>query len=103
MIDHVIIFRADDLSEEASDELLEQLGRLSQVPGVLDFALGKNFGNRSRGFDYCMRITFADQASLEAYDADPLHQEVVKYNRAVTSEHLCVDFEWEPVTIPARQ
>jgi hypothetical protein len=103
MIDHVIIFRADDLSDEGSAELLEQLGRLSQVPGVVDFALGKNYGNRSRGFDYCLRITFADKAALEAYDADPLHQEVVKYNRAVTQEHLCVDFEWEPVTAPAQR
>ena len=102
MIDHVIIFRADGLSDQASAELLEQLGRLSQVPGVVDFALGKNYGSRSRGFDYCMRITFADKEALETYDADPLHQEVVKYNRAVTQEHLCVDFEWEPVTLPAR-
>lgn len=103
MIDHVIIFRAEDLSEAGSAELLEQLARLSQVPGVVDFALGKNYGNRSRGFDYCMRITFEDKAALEAYDADPLHQEVVTYNRAVTQEHLCVDFEWEPVTTPARR
>jgi hypothetical protein len=97
MIDHVIMFRADGLSNEGSTELMEQLGRLAEVPGILGFALGKNFGDRSRGFDYCLRVTFADKAALDAYQEDPLHLDVVRYNRAVTDEHICVDFEWEPV------
>lgn len=98
MLDHVIMFKADQLSGETEAELMRQLGRLKDVPGVLDFALGKNFGDRSRGFDYCLRVTFADKASLDAYQDDPLHLEVVAYNRQVTSEHICVDFMWEPAT-----
>ena len=90
----MIIFRAAGLAPAAEAELLAQLGRLGDVPGVLGFAVGKNFGARARGFDYCVRITFADRAALDAYENDPLHREVVRYNRAVTSEHLCVDFEW---------
>jgi hypothetical protein len=97
MIDHVIMFRAERLSKEGSAELMDQLGRLAEVPGILGFALGRNFGDRSRGFDYCLRVTFADKAALDAYQEHPLHLEVVRYNRAVTDEHICVDFEWEPV------
>jgi hypothetical protein len=100
MIDHVIMFRAEGLSNEGSAELMEQLGRLAAVPGVLGFALGKNFGDRSRGFDYCVRVTFADKAALDAYQEHPLHLDVVRYNRAVTDEHICVDFEWDPITLP---
>jgi len=99
MLDHVIMFRADDLDAETEAELMRQLGRLKDVPGVLDFALGKNFGDRSRGFDYCMRVTFADKDALDAYQDDPLHLEVVAYNRQVTSEHICVDFLFEPVDV----
>ena len=98
MLDHVIMFRAEDLSPAAEEELMAQLGRLRDVPGVLEFALGKNFGARSRGFDYCVRVTFADEASLDAYQDDPLHLEVVAYNRRVTSEHICVDFLYEPAS-----
>jgi len=96
MLDHVIMFRADDLDAGTEAELMRQLGRLKDVPGVLAFALGKNFGDRSRGFDYCLRVTFADQDALDVYQDHPLHLEVVAYNRQVTSEHICVDFLWEP-------
>jgi len=98
MLDHVIMFKAENLSAETDAELMRQLGRLRDVPGVLDFALGKNFGDRSRGFDYCLRVTFADREALDIYQDDPLHLEVVAYNRQVTSEHICVDFIWEPAS-----
>jgi hypothetical protein len=101
MLDHVIMFKAENLGPETDAELMRQLGRLRDVPGVLEFALGKNFGERSRGFDYCVRVTFADESALDAYQEDPLHLEVVAYNRKVTSEHICVDFVWEPaVSVP---
>ena len=96
MLDHVIAFKAPTLDEQQSKELFDELSRLGDVPGVLDFAIGMNFGDRSRGFDFCVRVTFADRAALDAYQDDPLHLEVVKYNRAVTEEHICFDFEWQP-------
>lgn len=100
MLDHVIVFRpAPGLSAEDERELFDQLRRLAQVPGVVGFALGANVGARSRGFDICLRVTFEDSAALDAYEAHPLHLEVVAYNRQVTTEHLCVDFGWEPVSV----
>ena len=58
VIDHVIAFKAPDLDTEAEKALFAKLSELQHVPGVREFALGKNFGARSRGFDVCMRITF---------------------------------------------
>jgi hypothetical protein len=95
VLDHVIMFKAASLSAEGESELFAELAKLKDVPGVVDFALGKNFGDRSRGFDYCMRITFKSREDLAAYDAHPIHHAVVAYNRAVTDEHICVDFDWE--------
>jgi hypothetical protein len=94
MLDHVIAFRAD-LTPEGEQELFATLTRLRDIPGVVDFSVGKNFGDRSRGFDYCMRITFEDRAGLEAYEAHPTHVEIRAYNRSVTIEHICVDYEWD--------
>jgi hypothetical protein len=95
MLDHVIMFKAAALTPEGEAELFAELARLKEVPGVVDFALGKNFGDRSRGFDFCMRVTFKSREDLAAYDAHPVHKSVVTYNRAVTDEHICVDFEWD--------
>ena len=53
----------------------------------------ENFGARSRGFDVCMRVTFDTREDLDAYEAHPIHKEVVAYNRQVTQEHICFDFE----------
>lgn len=94
MIDHVIMFKASQMTADGEAELFEKLATLRQIPGVIDLAIGKNFGARSRGFDYCMRITFASRDDLDAYEAHPTHRDVVPYNRAVTDEHICVDFEW---------
>jgi hypothetical protein len=94
MIDHVIMFKASELGPDGQEELFDKLATLEEIPGVVAFALGKNFGDRSRGFDYCMRITFESRADLDAYQEHPHHLEIVAYNRAVTEEHICVDFEW---------
>lgn len=97
MIDHVIIFRPrPDLTEVELEKLYRRLGELADIPGVVGYALGTNFGERSRGFDVCMRVTFENRAALDAYEAHPIHLDVVAFNRTVTAEHLCVDFEWEP-------
>jgi hypothetical protein len=94
VFDHIIMFKAEGLDADTEGELMRQLASLGDVPGIVDFALGKNVGDRSRGFDYCMRITFLDQEAHDAYQADPHHQAVVRYNRTVTTEHICVDFLW---------
>jgi hypothetical protein len=93
VIDHVIAFKAPGLNAEAEEELFAKLGELRSVPGVREFSLGRNFGERSRGFDICMRITFDTREDLDAYEADPIHKDVVAYNRMVTEEHICFDFE----------
>ena len=93
MIDHVIAFKAPNLDAAAEQELFAKLAELQHVPGVRGFALGRNFGDRSRGFDVCMRITFDTREDLDAYEAHPIHKDVVAYNRKVTEEHICFDFE----------
>jgi hypothetical protein len=101
VIDHVIMFKPrPDLTPEDEQKLWARLRELADLPGVVDYALGRNFGDRSRGFDVCMRVTFETRADLDAYEANPGHLDVVAFNRQLTAEHLCVDFEWEPVDRP---
>ena len=93
MIDHMIAFKAPHLDPETERELFAKLGELQYVPGVREFSLGRNFGARSRGFDICMRVTFDTREDLDAYEEHPIHKDVVAYNRKVTEEHICFDFE----------
>ena len=94
MLDHIILFKANDLTGDAEREFLDRLADLGRVPGVEAIACGKNVTDRSRGFDYCLRITFKDRAGLDAYQVDPAHRRFVEYRQGVSSEHICVDFEW---------
>lgn len=94
MIDHVIMFKSEHIDADTEATLFSRLAELREIPGVLGFALGKNFGDRSRGFDYCMRVTLATKVDLDRYQEHPIHLDVVAYNRTVTDEHICVDFEW---------
>ena len=94
MRDHMISFKAE-LDEEGERELFARWARLREIPEVVELVVGKNVGSRARGFDYCMRITFESEDGLRAYEEHPLHQDVRTYNRSVSIEHICFDFEWD--------
>jgi hypothetical protein len=89
----MIAFKAPNLEPHQEKALFAKLSELQHVPGVREFSLGRNFGARSRGFDICMRVTFQTREDLDAYEEHPIHKAVVAYNRKITEEHICFDFE----------
>jgi hypothetical protein len=93
MIDHFIAFKAE-LTPEGEQELFGEWNRLREIPGIVQIAIGRNFGDRSRGFDYCLRVTFETEDALESYEAHPIHVDIRTYNRAHSIEHICMDFGW---------
>jgi hypothetical protein len=93
VIDHMIAFKAPNLDPDQEKALFAKLGELQHIPGVREFSLGRNFGARSRGFDICMRVTFETREDLDSYEEHPIHKDVVAYNRKITEEHICFDFE----------
>ena len=96
MIDHVICFKLpESAGSELREALKQRLSELAEIPGVVGFALGENFGHRARGFDINMRVTLETREDLDAYEAHPIHLDVVAYNRKITEEHICFDFEWQ--------
>jgi hypothetical protein len=93
VIDHMIAFKAPNIDSDQEKALFAKLGELQHIPGVREFSLGRNFGARSRGFDICMRVTFETREDLDSYEEHPIHKDVVAYNRKITEEHICFDFE----------
>ena len=62
------------------DRMLREIGDLkNHIPLVLESYVGKNVSPRGQGFVIGGVKKFADQASLEAYNAHPVHQELLKW------------------------
>jgi hypothetical protein len=93
VIEHIILFQAAELSDSEAADFLTRLEQLTKLPEVRAGTCGRNFSGRSRGFDYCLRLTFDDEAGLASYDSNPVHREFVAYRERVATDLICVDFE----------
>jgi len=60
--------------------MLREIGDLkNHIPLVLESCVGKNLSPRGQGFVIGGVMKFADRASLEAYNAHPAHQALLKW------------------------
>lgn len=95
MIKHVICFKLIDNSENeknaARDILLSMKGN---VPTVLDIEVGTDFLGSLRSYDVFLQVTLKDCVSLEEYQKDEYHCNVVKkYMHEHVSSSVAVDYE----------
>lgn len=81
MIIHMFAFRLKPGVTEAQHErMIREIGDLKkQIPLVLESYVGKNISPRGQRFVIGGVMKFADQASLEAYNAHPVHQALLKW------------------------
>jgi hypothetical protein len=58
-------------------------------------ATGKNFSERSKGFNFALRVTFTGRAALDAYLPHPDHVKVKdQFIVPITEDILAVDYEF---------
>ena len=68
------------VTEGQQERMLGEIGALkSRIPGVLESHVGKNVSPRGQGYTIGGVMKFADQAALEAYNAHPVHQDLLKW------------------------
>jgi len=81
MIIHMFAFRLKaGVTEAQQQRMLGEIGDLKkQIPLVLESHIGKNTSPRGQGFVIGGVMKFADQVSLEAYNAHPVHQALLKW------------------------
>ncbi len=81
MFIHMFAFRLKPgVTEEQQERMIREIGDLkSHIPLVLESSIGKNVSPRGQGFVIGGVMKFADQASLEAYNVHPVHQELLKW------------------------
>lgn len=91
MLTHVVCFRFDDLdtATEACARLLSMRGKIPALQGI---EAGVDTTRSERSFDLALVTRHADRAGLEAYGADPVHQEVLAWLKPRIRTAVAVDF-----------
>ena len=78
---HMFAFRLKPgVTEEQQQRMLREIGELkNHIPLVFESSVGRNDSPRGKGFAIGGVMKFADKAALEAYNAHPVHQELLKW------------------------
>ena len=81
MLIHMFAFRVKPgVTEAQKERMLREIGELKRhIPQVLESHVGKNVSPRGQGYIIGGVMKFADQAALEAYNAHPVHQDLLKW------------------------
>jgi len=78
---HMFAFRLKPgVTEDHKDRMLREIGALQgQIPGLLETHVGKNDSPRGQSFEIGGVMKFPDKAAMEAYNAHPVHQALLKW------------------------
>jgi antibiotic biosynthesis monooxygenase (ABM) superfamily enzyme len=81
MLIHMFAFRLKPgVTEEQQQRMLREIRDLHKhIPGVLETQVGKNVSPRGQGYVIGGVMKFPDAAALEAYNAHPVHQQLLQW------------------------
>lgn len=91
MLTHVVCFKFTDPEDaaEAARRLSSMEGR---VPALQGIEVGIDITRSGRSYDLALITRHADMAGMQAYQVDPVHQEVVAWIRGRGPSMVAVDF-----------
>jgi hypothetical protein len=96
MIEHVVLFKTTGTATEEQKQraVTELRGLKEKIPGIVDLSVGRNFSNRSQGFEIGLVVRFRDREALEAYLPHPAHRGCVDaYINPIREDVIVVDYE----------
>ena len=94
MLTHIVFFKLAERTPENAQKLREALlGLNGKIPQIKHMEVGVNMLPSERAFDVALYQHFDALADMQAYQAHPEHQEVLKYILAVTAARVSVDYE----------
>ena len=96
MIQHVVLFRFQSgTGSERIVRLGDELRALEEkIPAILGLQRGRNFSDRSQGYEFGLTVQLENRHALEAYRDHPAHQHVVEhFIRPIAADVLAMDFE----------
>lgn len=96
MVEHVVLFKLKaGASPEQQNAAIAALKSLrTQIDGIVDLTCGRNFSERSQGYEIGLVVRFRDRAALDAYIPHPAHRGVVdQYLHPIREGVIVVDYE----------
>lgn len=99
MIKHIVIWKVkgqtkveQKVNVDGIREKLESMqGKIDEIESL---QTGADVVRGEQSFDVCLITTHESIEKLKAYQAHPVHQEVVAFLRTVTTQKVSVDFEY---------
>lgn len=94
MITHIVFFKLKDQTsakaKEARNVLLAMDGK---IPQLRHLEVGIDVVRSERSYDLALITKFDSLEDLAAYQAHPVHQDVVQYIRSAAESSVTVDYE----------
>ena len=79
---------------EIAEEMRRRiLAMKDTVPSIREIECGMDFNRSERAWDVALYSSFDDREALNAYQQDPVHQEVKAFVGTVAAEQAVVDYE----------
>ena len=91
MITHIVLFKLIDRSnaKKSRDVLLGMKGRIPQLRHI---EAGIDVLRSERSYDLALVTKFDSMEDMKAYQAHPVHVEVLKYMTSVRESSITVDY-----------
>jgi len=91
MITHIVLFKLIDRrnAEKARDVLLGMKGKIPQLRHI---EAGIDVLHSDRSYDLALITKFDSMEDMKAYQAHPVHVEVLKYMTSVRESSITVDY-----------
>jgi heme-degrading monooxygenase HmoA len=81
------------LTADEEQEMFRRVGEWPQrIEGFTGLRLGKDVGDRSRGFSYLLLTEFENEEAHQAYYSKPAHVEFSEFVMALGAEVIRVDY-----------
>ena len=94
MLVHLVCFKyKGDVDAATRSDHRARLGKLKDLPGVLDLKVGEDVVRSPRSYDTGLAITFPDRAALDAYQKDERHVPIAQLGASLSEHIVAVDFE----------
>ncbi len=91
MLTHIVLFKLKNKqnSQKARDVLMGMKGKIQQLR---DIEAGIDVLHSERSYDLALVTKFDSMEDLRAYQAHPVHIEVLKYMTSVMESSITVDY-----------
>lgn len=95
MIKHVVCFKLKNNSEQECKKAADLLRTMkNKVPIIEDIFVGVDLLHSDRSYDIILEVTLKDMATLDAYQNDEYHCNVIKtYMHSVRESSIALDVE----------